>query len=315
MQVVRPSGPGLILLMLMPSAAVAQTESSTVSGVSTATTTAVEMVPSNTDDAPPAAVPLPAPTPATPHGPPKNAQVDVDLITDGAIVLSSLSFGILLEGIVQTGEIRPQQAGDPNVLLAIDRPRALSDSELPHGLSNVAIGSMALYAVLDSIFVQTLDRGERSLDYAILYLQSLSITLALTSLTKLAVRRPRPKAYLAVRQGQPLTDRTDDALSFYSGHTALTGAMAATAAYLAWTRPNASLLERWLVTAFGALATTAAGILRVAEGQHFPTDVIAGGLVGLSIGTVVPHIHRSAGVSIGATIEKDAAAVGVSGSF
>ena len=31
---------------------------------------------------------------------------------------------------------------------------------------------------------------------------------------------------------------------------------------------------------------------RVRAGQHFPTDVIMGALVGAGIGVLVPHLHR-----------------------
>jgi undecaprenyl-diphosphatase len=51
-------------------------------------------------------------------------------------------------------------------------------------------------------------------------------------------------------------------------------------------------LRPWLTLGIGAAATTLVGIGRVKAGEHFPTDVIAGAMVGAGIGVLVPHLHR-----------------------
>lgn len=40
------------------------------------------------------------------------------------------------------------------------------------------------------------------------------------------------------------------------------------------------------------LSAAFVGYERVCSGEHFPTDVLAGALVGASIGVLVPHLHR-----------------------
>jgi membrane-associated phospholipid phosphatase len=42
----------------------------------------------------------------------------------------------------------------------------------------------------------------------------------------------------------------------------------------------------------GVVLTTFVGVERVRSGSHFPTDVIAGALVGAGVGVLVVHLHR-----------------------
>ena len=40
--------------------------------------------------------------------------------------------------------------------------------------------------------------------------------------------------------------------------------------------------------------TVFVGYERVQSGEHFPTDVITGALMGGAVGLIVPHLHRHA---------------------
>jgi undecaprenyl-diphosphatase len=217
-------------------------------------------------------------------------ELQIDPVADGAILGASAAFGLLLELIVRTGELRPQEPVDPENLLAIDRPRALSDNYQDNAFSDIGLALMGAYALTDVVLVGALERGDDWHDYLVVYGQGAAVTLALTNLAKLAVRRPRPIAYREVREGiRP--EETNTALSFFSGHASLAGCLAATAAHLVWLREDSSLLEKWLVTVLGGALTVAIGAFRVLEGDHFPTDVIAGALVGIGVGVVVPQLH------------------------
>jgi len=52
--------------------------------------------------------------------------------------------------------------------------------------------------------------------------------------------------------------------------------------------------SKWKPVVWGAAITIPAvmGYFRVAAGKHFPTDVMAGYLVGGAVGFLVPHLHR-----------------------
>ncbi len=132
-----------------------------------------------------------------------------------------------------------------------------------------------------------------------MYAESIAVSHALTNITKLAVRRPRPKAYLdaEAHAGDPnyTNADTDSSLSFYSGHAAMVAAIGATATYLAFAR-SPHTVRPW-ITLFAATAlSTFVSIERVRAGAHFPTDVIAGSIAGAGVGVLIPHLHRTAGI-------------------
>jgi undecaprenyl-diphosphatase len=130
----------------------------------------------------------------------------------------------------------------------------------------------------------------------IMYAESLSLTYAMTNLAKVAVRRPRPIAYIEAEahKGDPnfTNTNTDSSLSFFSGHAAITAAVGATATYLAFARSPKSA-RPWITLIAAAGLSTFVSIERVRAGAHFPTDVIAGSIAGAGVGVVVPHLHRS----------------------
>jgi undecaprenyl-diphosphatase len=203
--------------------------------------------------------------------------------------------------IIATGEIRPQQISptfNPNTLLAIDRG-AVTQHVDPNAatLSNVGIGLALGFAVLDPIATGFRERSAMSgLVDGVLYVETLTVTMAVTNLAKVAVRRPRPLAYTAAAQhkddpGYSNTD-TDSSLSFFSGHTSTTAALAATATYLAFARSPRSV-RPWLTLIAGTALTSFVGFERVRAGKHFPTDVLAGAMAGAGVGLLVPHLHRT----------------------
>lgn len=220
----------------------------------------------------------------------------VDPVTDGALIGGALSLTLGAELVIGTHELAPQMPGPTSQLLGIDRG-AVTQSVDAHAsaLSGAGVAAAGVYAVGDTIFTG-LDLGTRSAatDFT-LYAESASLTLALTEVVKLGVRRPRPRTYrerdALAAQGKPYTPAsTDDSLSFFSGHTALTASLASTATYLAFARSGST--RGFVTLAAGTVLTGFVGYERVRAAAHFPTDVIAGGLVGAAVGTLVPHLHR-----------------------
>ena len=220
-------------------------------------------------------------------------------LADAAIISVALGFGALSELVVTTGEIVPQQPQPTSRLLAIDH-LALTKHESSAGpSSSIAAFAMLAYAVVDPIASGYREGLNSGIVDATIYAEALALTWAATNLAKLTVRRPRPRAYqeqerLYEQYGMddaPSITETDTALSFFSGHTALSAALTSTATYLAFVR-SPGTARPWITLAAGTALTGFVGVQRVRAGAHFPTDVIAGVMAGTGIGLLVAHLHR-----------------------
>jgi membrane-associated phospholipid phosphatase len=232
--------------------------------------------------------------------PPPRSRYIADPISDGAVLSLSLGGGLLSELILETGEISPQQPRPDTDLLAIDRPSITAQPIRAWGtISNIGLGAALAYAAADTVLSGYRSGVESGLVDGVIFAETICITWAVTNLTKIAFRRPRPVAYQeqARREAaggtanpEELTD-TNSAMSFFSGHASITASVAAASTYLAFSR-SADRLRPWLTLGVGTVLTTAVAFGRVKAGEHFPTDVIAGAMVGAGIGVLVPHLHR-----------------------
>jgi undecaprenyl-diphosphatase len=222
----------------------------------------------------------------------------VDPVIDGVLIGGGAVFSIMLNEILSTGEIRPlpiQMASSTN-LLSIDRA-AVTQNIDPHAgtYSDVGLYVGIGYAVLDTGLSGYRDGWRSGLVDGMMYAESVAITSALTDITKIAVRRPRPVDYANCAVPNPPADlcsATDLQLSFFSGHASTMGAITGTATYLAFVRSGPHSPRPWLTLAIGTLLTTFVSYERVRSGEHFPTDVIMGSLAGGAIGVLVPHFHH-----------------------
>lgn len=270
---------------------------------------------------------LPAPEPT--ERPPRYTAFVADPVADGAILSLSVGVTVLSEAILSTGEIVPQQPQATSRLLAIDRGVVFATHDPNWGVvSDVAYGSSFAFAALDPVLSGVRYGAEAGIVDAFIYGETIAITWSVTNITKFAFRRPRPSAYKeqqrlnelagSAEEAPSITD-TNSALSFFSGHASNTAAVAATATYLAFSRAPGTA-RPWITLAVGAGITGIASYGRVRSGKHFPTDVIAGAMVGIGIGVLVPHVHRSEDakqrpVWVGALPLDEGAAVAVNGIF
>ena len=219
----------------------------------------------------------------------------IDPVSDIVLTGAGAGFSTLLSLILSTGEIRPSalQPGDERKLLSIDRV-AVTQSLEPKAdtYSNVALWTTVGFAVLDPILSGLRNGWDAALVDAVMYAESVSLAEALTDVTKIAVRRPRPIDYIQCEHSVTGScANTDVELSFFSGHASTVASIAATATYLAFVRAPDSP-RPWITLAAGTLMTGFVSYERVRSGNHFPTDVIAGSFAGAAIGVLVPHLHR-----------------------
>lgn len=175
---------------------------------------------------------------------------------------------------------------DPSHLWGLDRhfvgePRAGAGRASDATLLLAAFGGGAL--LLDSHDADP--SGAKWEDLAV-YAQALSVNAALTSWSKVLFHRPRPPRYTANAANY---GGVDEGLSFPSGHTSMAFASAAAYTSMLRRRHQVGSHKAEVALMFGAAAAT--GILRVAARKHFPTDVLAGAVLGTAVGWVVPQLH------------------------
>jgi membrane-associated phospholipid phosphatase len=232
--------------------------------------------------------------------PPRRSRYIADPFSDGAVLSVSLGMAVLSELILSTGEISPQQPLQTTKLLSIDHASLTARPIAAWGtVSGIGLYASLAYAALDPVLSGYRNGVESGIVDGFIYAESISVTWAATNLAKIAFRRPRPSAYQeqARREAAGGTTTPEDlsatnsAMSFFSGHASTVASVSGAATYLAFSR-STSPLRPWLTLGIGAATTTLVAIGRVKAGEHFPTDVIAGAMVGAGIGVLVPHLHR-----------------------
>lgn len=234
--------------------------------------------------------------------PPGRTRFEAEPLRDGAVIAMSVGFAGLLELIIGTGEVQPQEISknfSTDSLLAIDRAAATQTVDPYAGTySNLAVIIAMGYAIVDPIVTGIREKNVQSaITDGFIYAQSIAVTWAVTNLAKIAVRRPRPRAYIEAEMHKDdpnyVNTQTDTALSFFSGHSSITAAIVATSTYLAFARSPDSV-RPWLTLGGGTALLGVVAYGRIRSGAHFPTDVIAGIMAGAGIGILVPHFHRLA---------------------
>lgn len=148
-------------------------------------------------------------------------------------------------------------------------------------------------------------------DYVV-WIESVLGAMSLANLTSLAVRRPRPYVY---GESASAADRMNGtaSLSFFSGHTA-TAFAGAVALFQAMRMRHPEGAGQWIALGAGLAVAATVGASRVLAGEHFPTDVFAGALVGSAMGWLVPELHRRE-LSLAVNADATTASVMLSGLF
>ena len=165
--------------------------------------------------------------------------------------------------------------------------------------SNLTVASSALVLLgLDAVLVGNSegDAKDWATD-AVLLAEAAAAAMTLDQGVKFLAARDRPLLYdLSPAQRAVRTDN-DGNLSFFSGHSTITAALAGAAGSIAWLR---GYRHGWLAWVIGGAFAVATGLLRISADKHWFTDVITGLAVGSSIGVGVPLLfhHRATPLSV-----------------
>ena len=190
--------------------------------------------------------------------------------------------------------IRPSCPCNPADVNSFDRGAIGNQNDFARQLSDLTVGVVTILPLaFDALAVH--DENVFREDVAV-FAQTLLVNGALATAAKFIVQRPLPRTYA----GDPnLIDKPGGYRSFYSGHTSLTFA-ALSAAAMTMRLRHGEKYWPWLVTL--AVGSSVA-IERVADGRHFPSDVIVGAIMGTATGIAVPLLHtRHASQTGGLTV-------------
>ncbi len=177
---------------------------------------------------------------------------------------------------------------DKSQINSFDRSATKFYSKELSTLSDVLlITSVSLPAI---VFLTNNETKEDLQTIGFMYLETLLITNGITNLTKNLTERFRPIAYNPNVPASIKID-PDTRKSFFSGHTSVSFASAVFFSEVFSNYSDDKKLNTFVWIGSLTLAT-GTGLLRYFSGKHFPTDILAGSVVGSLIGYAIPKIHQ-----------------------
>ena len=178
----------------------------------------------------------------------------------------------------------------------IDRWVAGNSSENANSISNIPF---AASFILPFGLLLNDDINDHTGQFLGMYLQSLSTTSALYTVTAGLVNRTRPYVYdETVDMGRRTSKNGQRA--FYSGHVAAS----ATATFFAakvYCDYNPDVTGKGYIWAAAATVPAVVGYFRLQAGQHFLTDVLLGYGLGAATGILIPEMHKTENTSFEVT--------------
>lgn len=177
---------------------------------------------------------------------------------------------------------------NPNKIWAIDRGAIDNNSSSAKTASDLLLYSS--FALPLSCYLSHGVDNE-GLAMAVMFIEAVIITDVFNTSIKAISKRYRPYAY---NENVSLAEKIGGGtrLSFLSGHTSISAAMSfLSAKALTSTNPEG----KWNNYIWAAAVTIPAvtGYLRVRAGRHFPTDVLAGYILGAGVGLLIPELHKN----------------------
>jgi membrane-associated phospholipid phosphatase len=234
------------------------------------------------------AVALPAAAPGSARAEPN--EIRYDLRTDAAITLGG--WALYLGSELAKGTLAPSECRfcEPNALDAGARDLLVwgygDDAHLASDLFAfvlVPAGTIA-HQLLAARAAGDVEAGLVDL---LIVAEAAAIAMDVNQIVKMSVGRQRPFVHYGNWSEPDRAPDPDDNLSFYSGHTTFTFAVAAAAGTVSDLRGYDSAPWVWGI-GLGIASTT--GYLRIAADRHYLTDVLVGAATGLAAGIALPRL-------------------------
>lgn len=166
-----------------------------------------------------------------------------------------------------------------------DPSRAQFDSNLAALILEPAL------LLVDMVVVSGADDADRAFPVDMLIIaEAAAVSTLLNQTTKLVFARERPFVHaLAPDQRMKTEVPSDNNVSFYSGHSAMTFSLASAAGTVATLRGYRLMPLVW-ATLMPLAAVT--GYLRIAGDKHYLSDVLTGAIVGAAVGVALPLLFH-----------------------
>lgn len=181
---------------------------------------------------------------------------------------------------------------DPSSINFLDRLFVNSYSKVLDRVSDATLLGEGVLVTAAAFGVEAI-MGKLNLDDCLkvgtMYLESLLVGYGFGEIVNRVVARPRPYVYASGMDVSQCKD--DDLVSFPSGHSYLAAMTATYTTYVFSTYFSDSAWKIPVAAASWGFAG-ATMILRVASGNHFITDVLAGCALGCAVGFLVPWSHK-----------------------
>ncbi|NJB86076.1 membrane-associated phospholipid phosphatase [Lewinella marina] len=205
-----------------------------------------------------------------------------------------LLYGAGAAGSVVLGKVLRERT--PDIVLADLRLNSIPDfDQVATQFSsptarNWSDHSLYASAALPGLLLLSPAGRKHAFSIGVLFAETMLLNQGLTDIIKSSAKRPRP--YVFDENLPPETViKGNDRAAFLSGHTSTSAAAGYFfARAFADLHPNSNL--RPFVWGLGAGLPALTGYLRIRAGQHYPSDVLAGYVLGGVIGYLLPALHR-----------------------
>ncbi|MDR0526104.1 MAG: phosphatase PAP2 family protein [Spirochaetaceae bacterium] len=201
------------------------------------------------------------------------------------ILLGTLALGVSIPSLFIPDSPGKDISSDKNRVNAFDRNLMFSYSK-PLGIAgDVAVYGLAVSPIIS--LIGNITDLNAVVTYTIMYGEAMLLTFGTTEIIKKVSGRNRPYTYF---DGLPAGLEKDYYKSFPSRHTAIAFM---SAGFLSSTFFMEYPDSAWKIPVIAGSYGLAAGIgaLRIASGNHFLTDVLAGAAIGSLYGWLIPFLH------------------------
>ncbi len=207
---------------------------------------------------------------------------------------STLLYGEYLQNRHPVFTLENLNALNRNDINSFDRTVTYQWNQDIHRVSDVTRSLLVASPALLFVSHEIHSNWMNIMTYSVMYAEVMLVTGGLTHLTKSVVMRKRPFVYntdISRVELEELIATTDVYDSFFSGHTSFSFA---SAVFLSKTYTDLYGQNTPSRVIWGSSLTLASvsGYLRYKSGRHFPTDIIAGALVGSAVGYFIPILHK-----------------------